>query len=207
LTRGNPRVEGGLVRFSLHGWDPEGIGSRMENTSEQAKLVEQVAYGKSRRGYGGAIAIAVVLSALVVVAAYYGEELSNYWKLQGWNTGAVRETVERFVREAHDGQPSAAQLLDPKMVQPKIEGGKFVGVIQSGAHGPETTRVQDCVPEGSIKDFAVRIKNRSGLFQADVQYPNGQWARFDVDRVQGALRIHEVSRHLTSTQPAVQPWD
>jgi len=174
--------------------------------AEQVELVEQT--GKRSRGYGGAAVLVVVLAGLVVAAAYYKEELSNYWKLHGWETGAVKQTMERFVREAHDGNPSAGELLDPAWAKPSLEGGKFVGVIQSGAHGPETARVQTFIPDGNIKECAVRIKNRSGVFQADVQYPNGQWAPFDVDRVQGALRIRSVPRQgLSATQPPVQPWD
>jgi hypothetical protein len=181
----------------------------MGGTTEQAEQVEQMLQtGKRRGSYGAAVVLAVVLIALVVAAAYYQEELFNYWRLHGWDTGAVKETMERFVREAHDGQPSAGDLLDPKWAKPKIEGGKFVGVIQSGAHGPETARVQAFIPDRNVKECAVRIKNRSGLFQADVQYPNGQWAQFDVDRIQGALRIHSVPREgLSPTRPPVQPWD
>jgi len=58
-----------------------------------------------------------------------------------------------------------------------------------------------------VKDCAVRIKNRSRVFQADVQFPNGQWGQFDVDRVKGALRIRTVPDALSSTQPQRQPWD
>jgi hypothetical protein len=53
----------------------------------------------------------------------------------------------------------------------------------------------------------VRIKNRSGLYQADVQFPNGKWAPIDVDRVNGALRIRTVPDTLSPTKPPVQPWD
>jgi len=73
--------------------------------------------------------------------------------------------------------------------------------------GPVLVKVSKIIPEGTFKDFHVRIKNRSGVFQADVQYPNGQWAPFDVDRVQGALRIRSVPDVLSPTQPPVQPWD
>ena len=160
-----------------------------------------------KRKYGAVIAVSVVLLALVMAAAYYREELSNYWRLRGWDTGAVRQTMERFVREAYEGQPSAGELLDPTWAQPAIEDGKFVGVSQSSARGPTVTRVEAFIPDPTIKDCGVRIKNKSGVFQADVQYPNGQWAQFDVDRVQGALRIRSVPDALSPTRPQRQPWD
>jgi hypothetical protein len=119
----------------------------------------------------------------------------------------VKETMERFVREGYDGQPSAGDLLDPAWAHPVIEGGKLVGVSQSGARGPVTTPLKTLFPEGTVKDCVVRIKNRSGVFQADVQFPNGQWGQFDVDRVQGALRIRTVPDALSPTQPKPQPWD
>jgi hypothetical protein len=174
----------------------------MVDTTEQAELT-----GRRKGSHGGAIVVAVIMITLLVLAAWKQEELSNYWRLHGWDKGAVRETMEQFVREAHEGQPSAGNLLDPAWAQPKLEGGKLVGVTQSGAHGPTVARVQTFLPEGSIKDCAVRIKNRSGVFQADVQFPNGQWASFDVDRVKGALRIRSVPDRLSPTQPQPQPWD
>jgi hypothetical protein len=160
-----------------------------------------------KRGYGGVIVLAVVLLGLVLLAANYQQELLNYWKLQGWNTGAVKQTVERFVREAYEGRPSAGDLLDTAWAEPVVEGGKLVGVRHSGARGPEVSRLKPVLPEGTVKDCAVRIKNRSGVFQADVQFPNGQWGSFDVDRIQGALRIRSVPNALSSTKPPVQPWD
>jgi hypothetical protein len=155
----------------------------------------------------GAIVVAVVLLALVMGAAFYQQELTNYWRLQGWDTGAVKQAVERFVKEAHDGQASAGDLLDPKWAQPAVEGGKLVGVRHTGARGPTVTRFKAFIPDGTIKDCSVRIKNRSGVFQADVQYPNGQWAQFDVDRVKGALLIRSVPDALSPTRPQPQPWD
>lgn len=166
--------------------------------------------GKPNRG--GVIVVGVVLLGLVSAAAFYQQELLTYVRLQGWDTGAVKQSMERFVREAYDGQPSAGELLDPAWVKPSIEDGKLVGVIQSagsttGALGPYTTPVTTFAPEGTIKDCAVRIKHRSKVFQADVQYPNGQWAQFDVDRVQGELRIRLVPDALSPNRPQRQSWD
>jgi len=156
---------------------------------------------------GGAIVVAVVLLGLVVAAAFYQQELTNYWKLQGWNSGAVKQVMERFVREAHEGQASAGDLLDRAWGEPVLEGGKFVGVRTSGALGPHVIRVTSFIPDGQIKDFGTRIKNRSGVYQADVQFPNGQWAQFDVDRVQGELRIRSVPDALSPNRPQPQSWD
>jgi hypothetical protein len=161
----------------------------------------------AKRYRGDLIVVAVVLLALAVGAAYYQEQLSNYWRLRGWDTGAVKQTMQRFVREAYDGQTSAGDLLDPAWAHPVIEGGKLVGVSQTGARGPSVTRLKALLPDATLKDCAVRIKNRSGVFQADAQFPNGQWGQFDVDRVQGALRIRSVPDALSPTKPQPQPWD
>jgi len=171
----------------------------MEDTTVQV--------GKSKRSYGAAVALGGVLLAAVVGAAYYQEELLTYWRLHGWDTGAVKQTMQRFVQEAYDGQPSAGELLDPAWAHPVVKDGKLVSVSQSGARGPTETSVRAFSPDRSIKDCAVRIKNKSGVFQADVQFPNGQWGQFDVDRVHGALRIRSVPDALSSTQPQPQPWD
>jgi len=162
-----------------------------------------------KRIRGDLIAVVVVLFALVLVAGYYQQELFNFWRLQGWNTGAVKQTTERFVREAYDGQTSAGELLDPGWCQPVVEGGKLVGVRHQipGVLGPTTTRFKDLLPAGEVKDCRVRIKNRSGVYQADVQFPNGKWGLFEVARVKGALRIRTVPGMLSSTQPQPHPWD
>jgi hypothetical protein len=171
--------------------------------------VDKAATGEQagKGGRGSLVVVAIVLLALVVAAAFYQEQLLNYWRLRGWDTGAVKGTMEQFVREAYDGQPSAGKLLDPAWIQPVIEDGKLVGVSQSGARGPTTTRLKDLLPAATVKECAVRIKNRSGVFQADVQFPNGQWGQFDVDRVKGALRIRSVPDSLSPSRPQPQPWD
>jgi hypothetical protein len=99
--------------------------------------------------------------------------------------------------------------LDPAWCQPVIEGGKLVGVRHQipGVLGPQVTRFNALFPVGEVKDCRVRIKNKSGVFQADVQFPNGKWGQFDVARVGGALRIRSVPGALSSTQPQPHPWD
>jgi len=76
-----------------------------------------------------------------------------------------------------------------------------------GVLGPAVTRFNALFPVGEVKDCRVRIKNKSGVFQADVQFPNGKWGQFDVARIGGALRIRSVPGALSSTQPQPQPWD
>jgi len=158
---------------------------------------------------GDLIAIILVLVALVVAAGYYQEGLFAWFRLHGWNPGAVRQTAERFVREAYDGQPSAGELLDPAWCQPVVEGGKLVGVRHEipGKLGPQVTRFKALFPEGAVKDCRVRIKPKSGVYQADVQFPNGKWAPFDVARINGALRIRSVPGALSPTQPQVESWE
>jgi len=160
-----------------------------------------------KRKRGGIVAAAIILFALVIGAAYYQAELLNYWRLQGWAPGEVREFMARFVKEAYEGQPSAGEMFDPKWAEPVIEGGKLVGVRHSGARGPEVSQLKPLLPDPTVKDCKVRIKNKSGVFQADVQFPNGEWGQFDVDRIEGTLRIRTVPEALSSTQPVVQPWD
>jgi len=158
---------------------------------------------------GDLIAVVVVLFALVLAAGYYQEELFSFWRLRGWDTGAVKQTTERFVREAYAGQPSAGDLLDPAWCQPVVEGGKLVGVRHQvpGALGPTVTRFNALFPVGEVKDCRVRIKNKAGVFEADVQFPDGRWGQFNVARIGGGLRIRSVPGALSSTQPQPQPWD
>src|SRR4051794_33795576 len=93
---------------------------RPRKKSGMAATTERV----DKRSHAGIIVLAIVLLGLVVAAAYYQQEISNYMRLQGWDTAAVRQTMERFVREAHEGQSSAGELLDTTWVQPVVEGGK-----------------------------------------------------------------------------------
>lgn len=165
--------------------------------------------GKS--GYVGLAAVAIVLLLAVVAAAYNQRELANYWGLQGWNPGAVKAVVTTFVREAYSGDPAAAALLvgkaQPGWADPIMEGGKLVGSQHSGAHGPVTVHLKNVIPSPEVKQCRLRIKNRSAAWQADVEFPNGKWGAFDVERVNGALRIRSVPDALSPSQPPVQPWD
>jgi hypothetical protein len=92
-----------------------------------------------------------------------------------------------------------------------IEGGKLVGIRHSSdrVRGPVVTRINSILPDGTVKECAVRIKNQKngGVFQADVRFPNGQWAPFILDRVKGALRIRSVPEELSSTKPQPQSWE
>ena len=161
--------------------------------------------GKQVRG--DLIAIIVVALVLICLAAMYQQNLYNFWRLQGWNQGAVKQTMEQFVKAAYDGDVSGGELLDPGWGKPVMENGKFVGFSQPGARGPVTTKFRSLFPDGTVKDCKVRIKDRSGYYQADVQFSNGQWAPFDVNRVNGALRVRTVPEALSPKQPPVQPWD
>jgi hypothetical protein len=58
-----------------------------------------------------------------------------------------------------------------------------------------------------VKDCRVRIKYRAGVYQADVQFPNGKWGKFDVERNHGALRVRTVPGALEPAQPTPLPWD
>jgi hypothetical protein len=155
------------------------------------------------------IALILVLVAVVLAAGYYQEGLFAWFRLRGWESGAVRQMTERFVREAYDGKPSAGELLDPAWCQPVVEGGKLVGVKHEvpGVLAPRVDRFKSLFPAGEVKDCRVRVKPKAGVFQADVQFPNGKWAPFEVDRVRGSLRIRSVPGVLSPAQPAVQTWD
>lgn len=167
-----------------------------------------------RAGKGGYVALAVfavVLIGAVTAAAYNQQEISNYWRLQGWNPAPVKQTVETFVKGAYSGDPAAADLVvgkaNPGLCDPVIEGGRFVAIKHPGGQGPVTVRLRPLLPSGDVKSCHVRIKNRSGVWQADVEFPNGKWGAFDVERANGALRIRSVPDTLSDTEPPVQPWD
>jgi hypothetical protein len=162
--------------------------------------------GKALR-YVGLIVVGLVVLAAILGAAYYQQDIATFIRLEGWNSGGAEQAVREFIKKGHAGDPGAGRLLDTAFVKPVEQKGKLTAVQHPGAGGPVTVPLSRVVPAGEAKAVASRIKYKKGAYEVAVQYPNGQWAAFDVGRVEGVWKINAVPDSLSPTQPKPQPWD
>ena len=58
--------------------------------------------------------------------------------------------------------------------------------------------------DADIKSMALRIRPRSQIFGIAVEYTDGQWAEFGVDRTPAGLKIVDVSLALNTAKPEEQ---
>jgi hypothetical protein len=142
--------------------------------------------------------IAVVVLAAILTGAYYREELTTYTRLHGWDSASAEKLVRDFVRKAHEGDPAAASALDGDRAKAVMDGGKIASIAHMGERGPSSVKIKDLVPTGEIKSTSSRIRYVSKIFGVAVQYGDGQWAEFGVDRTGGGLKIVDVSDMLGS---------
>jgi len=142
------------------------------------------------------VVAAVVVLAVVLGGAYYQEDLSTYFHLQAWDKASPEKLVQDFVSKVHAGDPAAANDLDGQRARPVMSGGKLKSIDHPGAMGRADTRLDQIVPKADIQSMVLRIRPRAQIFGISVEYTDGQWAEFGVDRTRSGLKIVDVSLGL-----------
>jgi hypothetical protein len=137
--------------------------------------------------------VAILVLGGIMVGAYYREEVSLYMHLQPWDQRSAEKLVRDFVRNAHAGDAAAANALDGKRAKPVTSGGKLTGISYMGERGPGRVAIKDFVPTPDVKQMETRIRPIAKLYGIAVEYSNGRWAEFAVDRTPAGFRIVNVS--------------
>jgi len=140
-----------------------------------------------------ALVIAVVVLGAVMAGAYYHDEISVNVHLQGWDRASPEKLVRDFVRQAHDGDPGAANALDGQRAKPVTKGGKLTGIAHEGERGSAQASIAQFVPTPDVKQVRTRIRPISRVFGVAVEYTDGHWVEFAVDRTPAGLKIVNVS--------------
>jgi len=156
----------------------------------------------SRVGLG---VFAVVVLGAISAGAYYQADIETYFKLQGWNSGAAETFTREWVGKAHKGE--GKEDIGGAILKPVEKGGRLTGVQTQGATGPVTVPIRKIVPAAEVKSTASRIKYKAQVYEVAVEYPNGKWAAFGVDRRNGRFQVVAVPDDLTGEKPQPQPWD
>jgi hypothetical protein len=146
------------------------------------------------------IVAAAVLGALLA-GVYYHEELATYFRLHGWDTASAEKRVREFIREVHAGDPAAATMLDGDRAKPVITDHRLTAVDYFGARGPAQAKVAQLVSPAEVKRTIPRIRWVSKILSVAVEYTDGQWVEFGLDRTPNGLRIVDVSASLTHGPP------
>jgi len=144
------------------------------------------------------VVAAVVVLAVVLGGAYYQEDLSTYFHLHAWDSASAEKVVRDFVGKVNAGDASAANDLDGERAKAVMSGSKMKAVNHHGAMGRADTPLDQIVPKADIKSTSTRIRARSQLFGIDVEYTDGHWAQFAVDRTSAGYKIVDVSLGLSN---------
>ena len=171
-----------------------------ENATGSDDAIPQV---EPRRQSGGRwkerVLVAVIALAVlgaVLAGAYYGEDLSTYTRLHGWNAASAEKVVRDFVRAAHEDDPAAVSALDGSRAKAVMKDGKMTAISHMGERGPASVKIKDLVPTGEVKSTSSRIRYVSKMFGVSVEYGDGRWAEYGVDRTPEGLKIVDVSDTL-----------
>jgi hypothetical protein len=97
----------------------------------------------------GLYIVLAVLTAAVVAAAYFQEQLGYVFQLRMWDRGAPTRTVVEFLSAVKKGdQTGATSLLEIEGVQPLEEDSKWVGFRYVAQNTPFQVRLSDITPPG-----------------------------------------------------------
>lgn len=154
---------------------------------------------ESGRRWKERVLLALVGAAVlgtILGGAYYREDLSTYFHLHGWDAASAEKLVRDFARSAHEGDPAAVSALDGTRAKAVMTGGKLTGIDHMGERGPASVRIEQLVPTAEVKSTSLRIRPISRVFGVAVEYADGHWAEFAVDRTPAGLRIVDVSDSL-----------
>src|SRR5262249_293021 len=140
-----------------------------------------------------------------IAFAYYREEIAAFTSIHVWDRETPKQLVLQFVRNCHSDNGKAAweTLGRTNFAEPVYSGNRLTAVKSYGQGGLTTTRVEKWAPVGEVKTVEVEPRVRAGVgyFLVIVEYGNGKWGIFRVQRDQGALRIVKCPIVLSDQHP------
>jgi hypothetical protein len=150
------------------------------------------------------IVIAIILTAGIVAAAYWQEDLQGWVTLQAWDQQTPKALVRKYVREVNQPDNSGIlSVIDPVIFAPKKDAkGKVTTVFVSQLR--RDIKPNLAVPAGELKSIDAVIKKEGGdsSWRVVTQFSNGKWGVFRVGKVKGALKITEIPLAEQETRPS-----
>lgn len=155
------------------------------------------------------VTIVLVIVALIVgggiAFAFYREEITSFVSLRAWDREAPKRVMLQFIQNCHSENGQAAwECLDrTHYLEPIYTGKRLTAVKWSTPNGVVTTPVTKWAPVGEVKSIDIEPRERAGVpyFLATVEYGNGQWALWRLERVQGELKIVHTPDYIGNERP------
>ena len=148
--------------------------------------------------------VAVVLILGIGVVACFGffqEEAGAYFRLEGWNLGAVKGVTKQFVEAAAKNDSAGVEKFiqdgtqDLEFIR---EGGKLTAIKIPAYGGPVAKRLSQLAPsaDGEISEPKMVTLN-GGKVNVKVKYPSGDVLDLGWDKKPAGWKV--VSITLTGT--------
>jgi len=149
--------------------------------------------------------VILVAAALLVAGAMWQEEVMGLITLQAWDRETPKRTVADFIRLAHsEANASLAPLLSETQFDvEKEKDGRVKAIKWISQDGLQSKAPRDTVPGGEPKEFHVVMRKRGDqhFYSVVVQFGNGKWGVFRVDRAKGKAQIGGLPPVLDDSRP------
>jgi hypothetical protein len=145
----------------------------------------------------GLVVAVLVGVAVVGFLAFYQTEVGVFFKLQGWNLGAVKEQTKQFVdaAAAGDGEKVASLLLSEDSVEYKAlrTNGKLTGIKIPDYGGPVDRTLKAIAPntKPEISEPEL-ITLDDGMVKVEVTYPRSHKLQLRWVRPAGAWKVKSI---------------
>ena len=160
---------------------------------------ESVSTNQPARKSGGAGQY--VLMAIIIIIAiggiagfgFYGEEIGSFFRLQGWNLGAVTQKTREFVDAAAVGDgDKVASYLQPNntMLKTVEQNGKLVAIMVPDYGGPAKRTLKQIAPTNQPQIGPPQLMPLDGgAVQVLVTYPKSHAVQIRWDRKEGGWKV------------------
>src|SRR5689334_20163499 len=109
---------------------------------------------KKTRDYVIVAVLVLVVGGAIAGFGFYQDEVSSFWRLQGWNLGAVSHETEKFLEAANKKDGAAVEaMLAPNLprMTPIKRNNKLWGFKFEIYGGTKDRSLHDLVPDAGAK--------------------------------------------------------
>ena len=162
--------------------------------SENAPAAESVQAPPRRRSRAFEYLLVLALMVIVVVAAYFQEPLTAFFKLRLWDRDAPARVVTEFLKAGKSGDQKATEAyLGSKEFKPLTKDGKWQGYFIVSQAGQMNFEFSDLAPAGEAKAAGVEFLTiGNGAAEVTVPDSKGKPTKYRLEMVDGSWKITEI---------------
>jgi hypothetical protein len=150
---------------------------------------------KKKRSRAGELIGVVVVIGLVVLAAFYQETISSFFRLKMWDKAAPARAAEQFLIAGKKGDKNAANaLLGITNFQDLIIDGKWRGYYFVSMPGRMDYDFQHLAPQGEPKATDVEYFTlESGWVELKIPDSTGKPVKYRMEIKDGSWKVMDIS--------------